>query len=149
MANKPIYKNIVLYLSVQLCKTNTNMMGIKQKEENTNGGLHNTLATGTTVKGNVNTETDFRLDGKVEGDVSCNGKIVIGPKGCVTGNIKAINAEILGEVEGSVQVSAKLSLKATAVIKGDIYAQSLEIEPNAQFNGVCKMSGNSPRKEEK
>lgn len=26
-------------------------MGIKQKEENTNGGLHNTLAAGTTVKG--------------------------------------------------------------------------------------------------
>ena len=25
-------------------------MGIKQKEENTNGGLHNTLAAGTTVK---------------------------------------------------------------------------------------------------
>ena len=62
-------------------------MGIKQKEENTNGGLHNTLAAGTTVKGDIVTETDFRLDGKIEGDVSCNGKIVIGPKGNVTGNI--------------------------------------------------------------
>ena len=46
-------------------------MGIKQKEENTNGGLHNTLAAGTTVKGDIVTETDFRLDGKIEGDVSC------------------------------------------------------------------------------
>ena len=63
------------------------MMGIKQKEENTNGGLHNTLAAGTTVKGDIVTETDFRLDGKIEGDVSCSGKIVIGPKGNVTGNI--------------------------------------------------------------
>lgn len=56
-------------------------MGIKQKEENTNGGLHNTLAAGTTVKGDLVTETDFRLDGKIEGNVSCNGKIVIGRKG--------------------------------------------------------------------
>ena len=102
-------------------------MGIKQKEENTNGGLHNTLAAGTTVK--------------IEGDVSCSGKIVIGPKGNVTGNIVSTNAEILGEVEGSIHVSAKLVLKATAVIKGDIFAQTLEIEPNARFNGVCKMSG--------
>ena len=101
-------------------------MGIKQKEENTNGGLHNTLAAGTTVKGDI---------------VSCNGKIVIGPKGNVTGNIVSANAEILGEVEGSIHVSAKLVLKATAVIKGDIFAQTLEIEPNARFNGVCKMSG--------
>ena len=87
-------------------------MGIKQKEENTNGGLHNTLAAGTTVKGDIVTETDFRLDGKIEGDVSCSGKIVIGPKGNVTGNIVSTNA-----------------------------AQTLEIEPNARFNGVCKMSG--------
>ena len=106
-------------------------MGIKQKEENTNGGLHNTLAAGTTVKGDIVTETDFRLDGKIEGDVSCSGK----------GNIVSTNAEILGEVEGSIHVSAKLVLKATAVIKGDIFAQTLEIEPNARFNGVCKMSG--------
>lgn len=116
------------------------MMGIKQKEENTNGGLHNTLAAGTTVKGNIVTEADFRLDGIVEGDISCNGKIVIGPKGKVTGNIVSENAEILGEVEGAMQVSAKLVLKATAIIQGDIITRTLEIEPNARFNGVCKMS---------
>ena len=98
-------------------------MGIKQKDENSAGGLHNALAAGTTIKGNI----------------SCNGKIVIGPKGSVTGNIVSENAEILGEVDGSVKVSAKLILKSTAIIKGDIYTQSLEIEPNARFNGACSM----------
>ena len=122
------------------------MMGIKQKDENSAGGLHNTLATGTTVKGNIITETDFRLDGKVEGDISCNGKIVVGPKGQVIGNIISSNAEILGEVEGSVRVSEKLVLKATANIKGDVFAQSLEIEPNARFNGVCNMSPDTTKK---
>lgn len=91
------------------------MMGIKQKDENSAGGLHNTLAAGTTVKGNIITETDFRLDGQVEGDINCNGKIVIGPKGRVTGNIISANAEVLGEVEGSVRVSEKLVLKATGM----------------------------------
>ena len=84
-------------------------MGIKQKDENSAGGLHNALAAGTTIKGNIITETDFRLDGKVEGDISCNGKIVIGPKGSVTGNIVSENAEILGEVDGSVKVSVSSS----------------------------------------
>jgi len=37
------------------------MMGIKQKEENTNGGLHNTLAAGTTVKGDIVTETSKEM----------------------------------------------------------------------------------------
>ena len=63
---------------------------------------------------------------------------MIGPKGNVTGNIVSTNAEILGEVEGSIHVSAKLVLKATAVIKGDIFALKLEIEPYARFNGVFK-----------
>ena len=120
-------------------------MGIKQKDENSAGGLHNALAAGTTIKGNIITETDFRLDGKVEGDISCNGKIVIGPKGSVTGNIVSENAEILGEVDGSVKVSAKLILKSTAIIKGDIYTQSLEIEPNARFNGACSMCSGTNR----
>lgn len=114
------------------------MMGVKQKEENP-GGLHNTLAAGTIIKGNVSTETDFRLDGTVEGDILCKGKIVVGPKGKVTGNITAENAEVLGLVDGAVKVSGRLTLKATAVIQGDIFSQSLEIEPNARFNGACTM----------
>ena len=81
------------------------MMGIKQKDENSAGGLHNTLAAGTNVKGNIITETDFRLDGQVDGDINCSGKIVVGPKGRVVGNIISTNAEVLGEVEGSVRVT--------------------------------------------
>lgn len=121
------------------------MMGMKQKEEAAPGGLHNTLAAGTTVKGNVMTETDFRLDGKIEGDVNCSGKIVIGAKGSVTGNIISVNAEVHGEVMGSARISSKLVLKSTAVIKGDIFAQILEIEPNARFNGACTMSGDEQK----
>jgi len=117
------------------------MMGIKQKDDSPAGGLHNTLAAGTTVKGNMTTETDFRLDGKVEGDVTCNGRIVVGPKGKVTGNIISTNAEIHGEVDGSIRVNGGLILKSTAVIKGDIYIKTVEIEPNARFNGTCSMSG--------
>lgn len=115
------------------------MIGMKQKEENPAGGLHNALAAGTTIKGNIITETDFRLDGRVEGDINCNGKIVIGPKASVTGNITSENAEILGEVDGIVTITGKLVLKSTAIVKGDIISQTLEIEPNARFNGACKM----------
>lgn len=114
------------------------MMGIKQKEEH-NGGLHNALAAGTIIKGNIITEKDFRLDGTVEGDIQCKGKIVVGPKGSVTGNIQAENAEILGQITGNVQVTNKLVLKATAIIQGDISSRQLEIEPNAQLNGTCRM----------
>jgi cytoskeletal protein CcmA (bactofilin family) len=117
------------------------MMGLKSsREENVQTVLHNILAVGTSVKGDITTEVDFRLDGKIEGNILCNGKIVIGPKGFIIGNIMSVNAEIMGHVEGSLKISGKLTFKSTAVVKGDIQTQTLEVEPNAIFNGTCVMS---------
>ncbi|MDR1408022.1 MAG: polymer-forming cytoskeletal protein [Tannerella sp.] len=122
------------------------MVRTKQNEEMpaSNGGILNVLAVGTTVKGSVITASDFRLDGRIEGDITCKGKIVIGPKGSIKGNIVSENAEILGEVEGTVKIKEKLIFKSTAVITGDIHIQTLEIEPGARFNGTCTMSGKDP-----
>ncbi len=109
--------------------------------EDFSGGLHNVLAVGTTLTGKVETESDFRLDGRVEGDIICKGKIVIGSKGCVKGNITTVNAEVFGNVEGTIRVRERLVLKASAEIKGDIFIQTLEIEPGAKLNGSCTMAG--------
>jgi cytoskeletal protein CcmA (bactofilin family) len=105
------------------------------------GGLHNVLAAGTVLTGTIVAESDFRLDGRVEGEINCKGKIVIGPKGSVKGNIMTDNAEVFGNVEGVVRARERLVLKSSAVIKGDIYIQTLEIEPGAKLNGSCTMSG--------
>lgn len=105
------------------------------------GGLHNVLATGTLLTGTIVAESDFRLDGRVEGEINCKGKIVIGPKGSVKGNILTDNAEIFGHVEGSVRARERLVLKSSAVIKGDVFIQTLEVEPGAKLNGSCTMSG--------
>lgn len=116
------------------------MIGNRQKDENSNTGLHNALAGGTIVKGDIVTETDFRLDGNVEGNITCKGKIVIGVKGIVVGNIEALSAEISGKIVGSVVIKGTLILKSTAIIDGDIESENLEIEPKAMFNGACKMT---------
>ena len=113
----------------------------KLNEEINVGSPHNVLATGTTLTGKIETESDFRLDGRVEGEINCKGKIVIGPKGNVKGCIMTVNAEILGSVEGTINVRERLVLKSSAEIKGDIFIQTLEIEPGAKFNGTCTMAG--------
>ena len=110
-------------------------------EEISSGGLHNVLASGTILTGKIETESDFRLDGRIEGEIICKGKIVIGPKGSVKGNITTVNAEVFGNIEGSVKVRERLVLKASADIKGDIFIQTLEIEPGAKLNGSCTMAG--------
>ena len=114
------------------------------------GALYNSLTAGSKIIGTVVTDSDFRVDGIVEGDVQCKGKIVIGEKGAVQGDIKCQNADILGCIEGSIKVDGTLSLRATSSINGDVQTKVLIVEPKARFNGSCSMKQNAPepKKEE-
>ncbi len=103
-------------------------------------GVHNTLAEGTIITGNVKADEDFRIDGTVEGDIVCNGKIVVGVKGTIIGQINCANAELMGKITGMIHTSGHLSLKSTAIYTGDAYTKTMEIEPGAVFNGSCTMT---------
>lgn len=102
-------------------------------------GSVNTITNGTVIKGNIQASGDFRMDGTLEGDITLNGKLVIGESGVVTGNVVCQNANIIGTVNGNVTVKELLSLYATAKVKGDILINKLSIEPGAAFSGTCRM----------
>lgn len=103
------------------------------------GTLFNALTAGSKITGTIVTDTDIRIDGTVEGDLQCAGKVVIGEKGALKGTIVCRNAEILGRIEGKISVSETLALRATANLKGDAETHTLIVEPNAVFNGNCSM----------
>ena len=113
------------------------------------GALYNSLTAGSKIIGKVITDSDFRVDGIVEGDVTCKGKIVIGDKGAIQGDICCQNADILGCVEGSIKVDNTLSLRATGSINGDVQTKVLVVEPKARFNGSCSMKQEEPVSGEK
>jgi cytoskeletal protein CcmA (bactofilin family) len=103
------------------------------------GAMYNALTNGSKIVGKIFADSDFRIDGEVEGTITCNGKVVIGQKGYLKGSISCVNAEIIGSVDGDITVSETLSLRGTAVIKGDVKTKVLMVEPNAVFNGTCSM----------
>ena len=106
------------------------------------GAMYNALTNGSKIVGKIFADSDFRIDGEVEGTITCNGKVVIGQKGFLKGSISCVNAEIIGTVEGDIVVTETLSLRGTAVIKGDVKTKILMVEPNAIFNGTCSMKDN-------
>lgn len=106
---------------------------------NNNGIAHNALAFGSRVKGNIVSDSDFRVDGAVEGTIECTGRVVIGPNGSLIGDVVCANADIMGSLKGNVDVSDTLSLKSTANVLGDIKTRTLVIEPDAIFSGTCDM----------
>ncbi|MDL2208123.1 polymer-forming cytoskeletal protein [Parabacteroides sp. OttesenSCG-928-O15] len=103
-----------------------------------NSGMHNIISAGTIIMGNIYTESDFRVDGEIEGEIACNEKLILGKTSRVKGKVSASYVEVFGEVEGSVMAET-LEVKSSARIQGDIAAQSLEMEPNALFDGSCTM----------
>lgn len=111
-----------------------------------NGSVHNTVTTGTKIVGKITSDSDFRLDGEIEGDIICKGKVVIGAKGFVKGSITCSNAEVTGKVKGNLQVSDTLTLRSTAIIDGDVITKLLVVESNAVFNGACSMKDDTDSK---
>lgn len=99
----------------------------------------NLIAKGTAIKGEIQSNGDFRIDGSLIGSLKAAGKVVIGPTGRVEGEIVCQNAEIEGELRVKLSVRERLSLKASSVLRGEIVTGKLSIEPGAVLSGTCKM----------
>lgn len=117
--------------------------------EPTSGSTSATIiASGTTLKGDITSAGDIRIDGTLQGNIVCNAKVVIGANGVVEGDIKGNQSDIMGKVKGTISVKDLLQLKGNCMVTGNIYAGKLQIEPTAQFNGQCHMNESSNAKTE-
>jgi len=108
--------------------------------------ISNRILNGTLIEGRIQSPGDFRIDGVVKGTVSVGGKVVIGEKGVVEGDVSCSNAAIAGKVIGDVSIVEVLNLAATAHVDGNIRTRRLVVESGAVFNGQCFM-GTSERVE--
>lgn len=99
----------------------------------------NRISKKSTFKGDITSQGDFRIDGTVEGDLTTEGKVIIGPDGKVFGKMKCSNADIEGLFKGHLEVKNSLCLKPTARVSGEVFMESLTVQPGAIFNANCKM----------
>jgi len=106
----------------------------------------NLLGSGTSVKGDIKLNGDFRIDGTLIGTIDCKGKIVVGASGVIEGEINCQNADFSGQITAQVKVAELLTLKETARFSGEIVTNKLAIEPGAKFSGTCQMEGLSKEK---
>lgn len=101
------------------------------------------IAAGTSLKGDINSNGDIRIDGTLQGNIQCTAKVVIGSNGKVEGDITGQQADIMGTVTGTIKVKELLQLKGGSQVSGNIYAGKLQIEPSANFNGQCHMNNSN------
>lgn len=97
----------------------------------------NTIIEGTKITGELETSSNFRLDGFVKGTFKSTAKIIIGSAGVIEGELFSESAEIEGKVIGNINIKGLLVLKPTAKIEGNIIAGTMNVESGAIFDGQC------------
>lgn len=101
----------------------------------------NIIGKNTSIVGDVSSQGDFRIDGKVEGTIKTTGRVVIGKSGNAKGKVECNDADIEGKFSGELFVSSLLTLKSSAKISGEVVIGKLAVEPGAEFNASCAMKG--------
>lgn len=78
---------------------------------------------GTTIGGSIraaNVETE--IAGRVEGDITVEGRLFLGATAVVTGDIKAVSCRIEGLVEGKMECAQEIELARTGRLNSDVSA---------------------------
>jgi len=82
--------------------------------ETTESNKINLIGAGTSITGEINsTNGDIRIDGNLNGNLTTNGKLVVGPTGIIVGDISCKNADVFGKIEGRVNVANCFRSKQT------------------------------------
>jgi len=109
----------------------------------------NMIGKGTSIKGDIRSDGDFRVDGILHGSIQSTGKIVVGVSGVIEGDVTCQNADFSGQVKAIIRVKELLSLKATSKVTGEVHTSKLAIEPGAKFSGTCNMEDEAEVKSQK
>jgi cytoskeletal protein CcmA (bactofilin family) len=86
-------------------------------------------------KGDFSSDGAMRIDGKVEGKVSCKGRLTVGKGAQVVGEANVAQAVIDGTVNGNITAAERVELASSARVTGDIRAPRLVVGEGASLQG--------------
>jgi cytoskeletal protein CcmA (bactofilin family) len=97
------------------------------------------------VKGEISSNEDLLVDGKVEGAVSVGQhRLTVGHNGQVTGGLAAREIIIYGKVDGNQHVvSESIEIKKDALVIGNVKTRRIVIEDGAAFKGSIEIEESS------
>lgn len=91
---------------------------------------------GVTVSGALVSEISGRIDGRINGDITVKGKLIVGEKAVIDGNISAGQLIVFGIIHGDVEVIGKVVLHDNACVNGNVIASVFEMDQTAVVKGL-------------
>ncbi len=96
------------------------------------------------VRGNVRGEGSLEILGRVEGDVSVSGDIVLGESAGVRGSLNGASITVAGQVQGDVRGSEAVLIESGAKVIGDLLAPRIGVAAGALVKGNVRTEGEAP-----
>jgi cytoskeletal protein CcmA (bactofilin family) len=97
------------------------------------------LGGGMKVTGDVSGEGELRIEGRVEGSVTTDGRVIVEANGEVVGDIEAAEVVASGKVSGKITASGAVRLESGCQVEADVEAARISLEEGGIVNGTFKM----------
>lgn len=89
------------------------------------------------IKGDIESEGSIRVDGKIVGNITSLGNVIVSENAHIQGDITCINTDIYGKCEGNVKVKGKLNIHQNSSLIGDVLASCFATKEGSIFKGNC------------
>ena len=88
------------------------------------------------VKGQITSDEDLQIDGKVEGNISLRGhRLTVGRTAQLNSEIDAREVIVYGNASGNLRARDRVEIKKDGQVIGDITTTRISIEDGAYFKG--------------
>src|SRR5579864_7179609 len=88
------------------------------------------------VKGEITSDEDLQIDGKVEGNISLRGhRLTVGRTAQLNSEINAREVIVYGNASGNLRARDRVEIKKDGQVIGDITTTRISIEEGAYFKG--------------
>ena len=105
------------------------------------------ISVGSVFEGNIRSEGDVRVDGRVDGNIHAAGSVTSGSGSSITGDIVGEDVMIGGTLRGNVTASGIFGAGPMGDVQGDVTCAGVSIERGAEYKGsITVTGGNSQRR---
>jgi len=92
------------------------------------------------ITGKIQSKQNIQLNGKLEGDLSCNQSATIGRGAQIKGNLACKSVTVAGRVDGNITAEDRIEMQSGARVMGDIKAKRLAVEDGVTFVGGSEVN---------
>jgi len=101
------------------------------------------------VVGQISGTAAVVIEGRVEGEIELENRVVVGPRGEVEGKIVGTTVEVSGKVVGNVRGVERVQVLESGKLEGDVTSARVVIAEGAFFKGKVEMSSGTARQDQR